>query len=100
MTPEEKLDALGLAGAEVVTREEFEALPEHRRHLLGPLPDQRYRHLRLPDPAPVAALREILRMTATAASAPVDPDDIANGTVSDVHDVAREALAEFDGTTS
>jgi hypothetical protein len=89
MTPEEKLDALGLAGAEVVTREEFEALP-----------DQRYRHLRLPDPAPVAALREILRMTATAASAPVDPDDIANGTVSDVHDVAREALAEFDGTTS
>ncbi len=95
MSADEKLAALGLADVEVVPREVFNHLPEHRRLLLGPMPDGEFRRLRLPDPAPVAALREIL----LTASQPRDGVDLRSG-LAYIREQAEEALAEFDGTTT
>lgn len=96
MSPEETLAALGLDGAEQVTYEEFAKLPGHRRYALHG-PGAKSLLLRLPDPAPVAALR---RIHAEAVG------HVSDGCADDcslpafVRDTAAEALAEFDGTSS
>lgn len=95
MTPDEKLAALGLADVELITPDEFNDLPEHRRLMLGPLPGGGYVRLRLPDPPPVAALRRIH----AAASTERRDVDLRSG-LEYVSEQAAAALAEFDGTTS
>lgn len=98
--------ALGLDGAHVVDRDEYDALPEHRRALVTATPATSggYAYLRLPDPPPVAALRRIAAVVEA-----LDPADLhglakdepfAMDAITAVHTEARAALTEFDGPTS
>lgn len=87
---------LGIDGADVISREVYDELPEHRRALLSLSGgDRGYAYLRLPDPPPVAALRHVLALLDVLAESG-DVGEAVNGP----RHAAREALAEFDGTRS
>lgn len=94
----EILSALGLEGATVVTYEEYDELPNSRRHYLSPPPGSGARgvHLRLPDPPMVAALREVLSILGRLGDGSGDVEDALN----EARIVALDALAEFDRSTS
>jgi len=88
-------EALGIGSAEVVSYDAWIVLPRGRRHILaGPEGSRRVVYLRLPDPPPVAALRQILQ---EASGAPEDMN-AARAQREVVQDLAAAALAEFDGT--
>lgn len=85
---------LGLGDAVLIDRNEYTRLPEHRRTIVSSSSASGgYAYLRLADPAPVAALRNVLML---ATDAGVD-DSAARDTIAEE---AREALAEFDGASS
>lgn len=96
---DELVAALGLIGAVPIDREEYDRLPEHQRAVANTDANGRgYAHLRLPDPPPVAALREIARLIRGHEGDPPVAD--MHATFADVDRVVSAALAEFDRTKS
>lgn len=94
---DELVVALGLEGAVVIDHDEYAKLPEHRRSAVSSSGGRGYAYLRLPDPPPVAALRVVCRLLDADQAGP-------GGGLTPAGDqalsIAREALAEWDGTVA
>lgn len=92
------LKALGLEGAKAVSYEEWGRLPEHRRHYLsGVGRDVRGVYLRLADPGPVAALRELQTWLETHSR---HTDEAGCVCMVEMAALTIRTLAEFDGASS
>jgi hypothetical protein len=85
---DELVVALGLEGAVVIDHDEYAKLPEHRRSAVTSSGGRGYAYLRLPDPPPVAALRLIAELL---------DGGMPERRAEDVRDIARDALAAWDG---